>query len=289
MGKQQRYNVREVTTKEELEEIMDVIWAANYTPYDPFVQLFFPVQGYTSAHRESAIAESKDRFWNQHQADPSSHWYYALDTATGKIVGCAQWVISRTNPFAEGVPKLKAPWWPEGESRRFCESIMNQVYRPRASWMTRPHCGKWSQDVPRLYFLKHVLQPQIGRHSRALHMNCLSTPLTPPALNWMAVHPSHRHLGIGSLLMTVGISQADALNLECWMEASAMGKPLYEKFQFQSLLKIAFDNERPGASDEWRKCAHEITPPPVFAMWRPKRGLMSKHEDRRWPWDLGTV
>ncbi|KAJ4362978.1 hypothetical protein N0V83_010095 [Neocucurbitaria cava] len=205
-----RYLVQEAKTRQELDAVMDVIWAANYTPYEPFAQIFFPVLGFTTAHREAAIAESKERFWNQHQADRSSHWFYAFDTVTGRAVGCAQWVISESNPFAA-------------------------------------------------------------------------------ALNWMAVHPSHRFQGIGSLLMNVGILRADELNLECWMEASSMGKPLYEKFKFQSLLKIAFDNEKLGASDEWRKCAHEMTPPPIFAMWRPKQGRRTSDLGGvRLPWELGT-
>lgn len=137
-----RYLVREVETKQELDEILDVIWAANYTPYEPFIQLFFPVLGFTSAHRKAALLESKERFWRQHTTDESSHWLYAFDTATGKTVGCAQWVTSTTNPFAKGVPKLEAPWWPAGEGRNFCESILNQVYKPRANWMMRPHCGE---------------------------------------------------------------------------------------------------------------------------------------------------
>ncbi|KAH7072348.1 hypothetical protein FB567DRAFT_454523, partial [Paraphoma chrysanthemicola] len=246
-----RYVVREANTRQELDNILDVIWAANYTPYEPFVQLFFPVLGYTPAHREAAIIESKERFWVQHLADSSSHWYYALDVATGQTVGCAQWTVSECNPFAAGVPQLTAPWWPEGECRRFCESILNQVYRPRASWMTRPHC----------------------------------------ALNWMAVHPAHRLRGIGSLLMNVGLIRADKSNLECWMESSGMGKPLYEKFEFQPLFKIAFDNDSLTASDVWRKCAHEMTPPPIYAMWRPARGLSRSQNggEVKWPWTLGTT
>jgi GNAT superfamily N-acetyltransferase len=111
------------------------------------------------------------------------------------------------------------------------------------------------------------------------------------ALNWLAVIPSHRLRGVGSLLMDVGIGRADGLNLECWMEASTMGKPLYEKFGYQSLLKLAFDDERSDASDEWRKCAHELTPPPIFAMWRPKRGLWNSEDgkDVKRPWNLGTT
>lgn len=107
----------------------------------------------------------------------------------------------------------------------------------------------------------------------------------------MAVHPAHRSRGVGSLLMNVGILQADALNLECWMESSAMGRPLYEKFGFRHLFKIAFDSETPSASDEWRKCAHEMTPPPIFAMWRPKRGLWESEDGIKvnLPWDMGRA
>ncbi|CAN9079198.1 unnamed protein product [Alternaria alternata] len=191
----QRYVIREAKTKEELDEIIKVIWAANYTPYEPFMQLFFPVLGYTTAHREAAIAESKQRIWTQHQADNASHWFYAFDTVTKKTVGCSQWVISTSNPFVAGIPKLTAPWWPEGEHRRFCESILNQV----------------------------------------------------------------------------------------------MGKPLYDKFGFQSLLKVAFDNEDSEASDEWRKCAHEMTPAPIFAMWRPKKSNGANSQGGfNLPWALGT-
>lgn len=105
----------------------------------------------------------------------------------------------------------------------------------------------------------------------------------------MAVHPAHRLCGVGSLLMDVGIKKADSLDLECWLEGSGMGKPLYEKFGFQSLFKIAFDAEIPGASDEWRKCAHEMTPAPVFAMWRPRRGQwrLENGQEVGMPWTLG--
>jgi hypothetical protein len=91
--------------------------------------------------------------------------------------------------------------------------------------------------------------------------------------------------------MKVGILRADDLNLESWMEASTMGKPLYEKHGFQPLLKLDFDNERPDAGDEWRKCAHELTPPPIFAMWRPKRGQWKCEggKDVKLPWSLGAA
>jgi hypothetical protein len=146
-----RYLVLKVTTKQELDRVLDVVWAANHTPYEPFIQLFFPVLGFTTAHREAAVADSKERLWKQQTSDPSINWFYVLDTEGEQVIGCAQWVISRTNPFAKGVPKLEAPWWPEGECRKFCESILNQAYRPRASWMTRPHCGELSDPTFQLF------------------------------------------------------------------------------------------------------------------------------------------
>lgn len=284
-----RYVVREAKSKQELDDILEVIWIANYTPYEPFVQLFFPILGSTSAHRRDAIAESKERFWKQYQADKSIHWFYAFDTVTSKTVGCAQWVISKTNPFLGGIPKLTAPWWPEGESRRFCETILNQVYKPRASWMTRPHCGEWISVVKSQTSYSRVTIASIRFHAKSKSHNKLKTDMVL-ALNWMAVTPDHRLRGIGSLLMNVGIMRADDLNLECWMEASSMGKPLYEKFGFQALLKLAFDTDLPGASDEWRKCAHEMTPQPVFAMWRLSSGKSEINGGEvKLPWALGTV
>ena len=88
--------------------------------------------------------------------------------------------------------------------------------------------------------------------------------------------------------MQHGCNLADSLDVETFMEASSLGKPLYERYGFQSLLKFGFDTEKPDASDTWRKCEHEMTPEPIFAMWRSKGGLWIKdgvHADS--PWELG--
>lgn len=136
--------------------------------------------------------------------------------------------------------------------------------------------------------VKHAIS---GKQNEAIERQNRRLPVanTKTALNWMAVDPSHRHRGIGCLLMDVGVVRADELDLECWLEASEMGKPLYEKFGYHSLLKVAFDNEKPNASDEWRRCAHEMTPPPIFAMWRPRKSVHAGSQgELRMPWSLGT-
>lgn len=151
-----KYVLNGVTTKEEMDKIMDVIWEANYDPYDPFVQLFFPILGFTAADREAAVAESKERFWKEKQKSPDKHWFYIEDTDVQKIVACVQWEIAQQNPFPDGPPKLKAPWWPEGEHREFCELILNQTYAARANWMGRRHIGKFTDTFPQMLSTHHV-------------------------------------------------------------------------------------------------------------------------------------
>lgn len=163
-----KYILKQATTKQEVDAIIDVIWTANYTPYEPFAQIFFPVLGFLPSHREAAIAESKERFWNNHQSDPSSKWYYVEEVETGNAVGCAQWQVFVQNPFPNGPPQLRAPWWPEGEHRDFVELILNQVYKPRASWMTRPHLGMSLTSLNRIFSISLLLccfcftSPSIG-------------------------------------------------------------------------------------------------------------------------------
>ncbi|MCJ1271667.1 hypothetical protein MMC22_011572 [Lobaria immixta] len=241
----QSYTFKEAITRNELDAIVDLVWKAQYNPYDPSFSAFFPVFGPTARDREVAIKNSKDRLWQSHQSEPSSHWIYVEDPLTGEVVGGTEWQLYETNPFVNGPPKMEASWWPEGEGRNFCNEILRQCYAPRHRWLTRPHL----------------------------------------ALNLMSVHPKHRRRGIGSTLMTWGIGKAQELGIESFIEASASGRFLYERFGYSVLFKIAFDSSKADPSDEWRKLEHELTPIMFYAMWRPARNAL---EDRKteMQWDF---
>jgi hypothetical protein len=180
-----RYVLKQASTRKEMDGIMHVIWAANYNPYDPFAQLLFPVLGFLPSDYETAIAESQERFWNNHLSDASSHWLYVEEVRTGKPVGCAQWEVHLRNPFSDGPPSVRAPWWPKGEHRQFCELILNQVYKTRASWMVRPHLGK-------SYLLLVLAQTNISHFVRSSTLaSCTTSKLATANRLDLAISSEH--------------------------------------------------------------------------------------------------
>lgn len=48
-------------------------------------------------------------------------------------------------------------------------------------------------------------------------------------LEILATHPGYRKLGLASQLIQWGCDEADKEGLECFLNASKLGKPLYEK------------------------------------------------------------
>ena len=134
--------LKECSDSSTFSHIVDCEWAGYYNPYHPFMQVLFPVFGASPADRAAAIQESKERQWQWHSADPTSHWLYVSDDETREVVGGAQWHVHEKNPFENPQPRVEAYWWPEGESKRFVNEMLEQVYGPRRVKMTRPHtCG----------------------------------------------------------------------------------------------------------------------------------------------------
>lgn len=135
--------LKECTDPTIFSQIVDCEWAAYYNPYNPFMQILFPVFGADAAARSAAIQESKERQWQWHSADPTSHWLYVEDEVSGAILGGAQWHVYETNPWAKPQSPLDAYWWPQGECRRFVNEMLEQVYGPRRKKMARPHTRKF--------------------------------------------------------------------------------------------------------------------------------------------------
>jgi len=78
----------------------------------------------------------------------------------------------------------------------------------------------------------------------------------------LVVLPEYHRKGAGTMLLRWGLERADELGLEAYLEASMMGRPLYEKFGFQVVDTMRYDMEKYG-KEGWDE---------TVVMLRPKIG-----------------
>lgn len=255
----------EISTKEEADEATLVQFAAYHDPYITEYQCFHPIFGQTDEDRARSIKADQDRRWNENLAKGERcRWVAVRDEATGKIIGGCEWQVYRENPFPNGVQPLHATWWPEGEGRRFAERVFAEIYRPRQTFMQRPHVGMISD-----------LRLSLTDSLTASHAG----------LSAMAVHPAHRGRGAGGLMMEYGVKLADEMNVEMFAEAKPLGRRLYERYGLYTLFTLLVDTEKRDASDAWRAYQGHLGHVHVYAMWRPKQGVW-KEGGPKGPWDV---
>ena len=155
MSSPQQYLLKEAYSRAELDAIVDVMWAAHYNPYRATFQTFFPILGPTAEDMERAIAECKDRLWEQHRnqhqhqhqhqhRDGGGHWLYVLDRLTSEVVGGTHWQLQQPSVEHAGPIQLEATWWPPGEAREFAAAVIGQVYAPRHRFLSGAYLGKIS-------------------------------------------------------------------------------------------------------------------------------------------------
>lgn len=78
-------------------------------------------------------------------------------------------------------------------------------------------------------------------------------------LGVLAVHPDHQRRGIGSKLLNWGLERARREGVRVGTEASPAGKGLYEKFGFEVVREVVWDE---GRGEEGRS--------PVM-LWEPRK------------------
>ncbi|KAL9062156.1 MAG: hypothetical protein Q9157_009177, partial [Trypethelium eluteriae] len=60
-------------------------------------------------------------------------------------------------------------------------------------------------------------------------------------LSSLATEPAHHRKGAGSMLLKWGTERADGAGLPMYIESTEMGKPLYEKFGFETVHVMETD------------------------------------------------
>lgn len=146
--------VQTVSTRAEFEAVMDCQWIGFTSPVEPFWDGWFPtdIGSHMKGHsqpRPNAVAESKERMWTAHVANPASTWIYMPDQ-DGTVLACCQWRVypALTNPYESGLPDTQCPAWPAGSAGgAFMAKLARALCTPRVAWMGRPHVGM----LPRIH------------------------------------------------------------------------------------------------------------------------------------------
>ncbi|PVI01770.1 acyl-CoA N-acyltransferase [Periconia macrospinosa] len=69
-------------------------------------------------------------------------------------------------------------------------------------------------------------------------------------LDTLVTDPAHHRRGAGRLLLEEGLRRVDEEGVECYLESSQVGRPLYEKFGFEPVKDISLDLRRWGGDEE---------------------------------------
>lgn len=100
-------------------------------------------------------------------------------------------------------------------------------------------------------------------------------------LSWCVVLPEQRYRGIGRGLMAWGMHRADELGLESYIEATPMGRELYERCGFQVVARVDVEVDAERGMEEWESMKRGLLPAGYDAMWRPVGGVWVDGEPQR--------
>ncbi|KAI1109205.1 hypothetical protein F5Y14DRAFT_458482 [Nemania sp. NC0429] len=128
---------------------------------------------------------------------------------------------------------LEATWFPGSGSRRFAEEFLRQYSIPRALVGQKPQ----------------------------VYLFIIFT------------RPDYRHKGVAQQFMSWGVNKADQLGVEMFLDATPMGKPLYEANNFVLIKENIIAPETNTPDESWKKLKSQVGKVPFYLMWRPVNGV----------------
>jgi hypothetical protein len=85
------------------------------------------------------------------------------------------------------------------------------------------------------------------------------------------------------MLVQWGIDTAKTLGVEFWLNATPVGKPLYEKLGFEVVERNPLVPKTEHPDDTWNATAQEFADVVFWTMWLPKTGMVEEGKTTR-PW-----
>jgi hypothetical protein len=148
------------------------------------------------------VAKSRGRALLEHS--PRAHFYKAVDTELdNKVIAVAKWrIFDKERSEEEVKSEYTLPDPIPEDCRPAWDKFMDGIFKARWNIMaTKPHV----------------------------------------ILDNLTTHPDHCRRGAGTMLVKWGTDKADELGLECYLEGSSQGRPLYEKHGYQPVREIKCD------------------------------------------------
>ncbi|KAF4635646.1 hypothetical protein G7Y89_g2446 [Cudoniella acicularis] len=221
------FQLIEVKTDEQFEKMMPGFWAGYTHPRNALMELMYPIKGGGPSALAEAMEDCKTRLLSSWRANPLAHYIQILDGGNNNaVVGSAMWIIcdSEHNPFSkksEEKPEDGVVWWPEGSDiRKFTNRAIEEATVLKVKRQTRPHL--W--------------------------------------LGMCYTDPVYRRQGAATMLMEWGVKKADELDLECFLDSTPIGVPLYKNFGFLAIDDTSLDMTITNPSDEWKEWEKKILP-----------------------------
>lgn len=106
--------------------------------------------------------------------------------------------------------------------------------------------------------------------------------LSRAGLSWCVVLPEYQKRGIGQALMAWGLTQTDQLGLESYIEATPVGRKLYERCGYRMIARVDIDIKDDDRGEEWKRIRSQTLPSSFNCMWRPGNGLWAEEPQKTW-------
>lgn len=173
--------------------------------FGPGESLSLTFGGLKSTPRERAIAELE-----QANKNPAFHYYSALDSATGEVIGFAKWYFVH-DPHIQHWPVTNPDDLGPGLNRKLYDAYFGEMRRRRE---------KIYRDKNEDYVYMCVL----------------------------VTDPAAQRRGVGKKLLQAGLKEVDKAGLECFINASPEGKGLYSKFGWEDVTHVTVDLKEYGGT-----------------------------------------
>ncbi|KAJ7157560.1 hypothetical protein C8R43DRAFT_883148 [Mycena crocata] len=180
----------------------------------PFLSAYFP-----NLASEEGKKQGTARLQKWQASDPRSHFLKAVERSSSggtTAIGFAVWthMLEAPLPDLAATEDVEATWG-KGDDARFIQDLWADYVVPRGE----------ESGVSRIASIV------------SFRNGCRTADFLRPVLELLAVDPEYGRRGAGTKLVRWGTDKADEMGLEAVVEGTPVGKPVYERSGFRTVIE----------------------------------------------------